>query len=291
MDFTIVDVFAENRYSGNQLAVFRQAEKLTAEEMQAIAREMHFSETTFVLHEQPRGGGYDVRIFTPEREVPFAGHPTLGTAYVIRQEIIQEPVQNVTLNLGVGPIPVSFDPEDAGGATWMKQNDPEFGEVIPGEIISGVLGLDPGEVDDGFPAQEVSTGLPTIIVPLTGLEALKKATIVKDRYWELIEDTWAKLILVFSPEGYREGHDLAVRVFADYYGVPEDPATGSGNGCLAGYLVQHRYWGKDSLDIEVGQGFEINRPSLILLKAARAGQRIDVWVGGKVLKIAQGQLV
>ena len=291
MDFYIVDVFAENRYSGNQLAVFRQAEQLTADEMQAIAREMHFSETTFVLQEQPRDGGYDVRIFTPEREVPFAGHPTLGTAYVIRREIIQEPVQNLRLNLEVGPIPVSFDREDAGGATWMKQNDPEFGQVLPGETISSVLGIDPGEIDDGFPVQEVSTGLPTIVVPLTGLEALRKATIVKDRYWELIEDTWAKLILVFSPKSYSERHDLAVRVFADYYGVPEDPATGSGNGCLAGYLVQHKYLGRDTLDIKVGQGFEINRPSLVLLRAGRAEQCIDVWVGGKVLKIAQGQFL
>ncbi|MBN1814459.1 MAG: PhzF family phenazine biosynthesis protein, partial [Anaerolineae bacterium] len=126
LTFYIVDVFAERKYSGNQLAVFRKAAGLSTDEMQAIAREMHFSETTFVLSDQPRDGGYDVRIFTPQAELPFAGHPTLGTAFVIRQEIIGRPAEQVILNLQVGPIPVTFD----GDILWMKQVEPQFGEVL-----------------------------------------------------------------------------------------------------------------------------------------------------------------
>ncbi len=112
--FHIVDVFAEHKYAGNQLAVFRNARGLSSEDMQKIAKEMGFSETTFVLSDAEREGGYDVRIFTPTAEVPFAGHPTLGTAYIIRQEIVRTPVQAVTLNLQVGQIPVRFDPQGDG---------------------------------------------------------------------------------------------------------------------------------------------------------------------------------
>jgi len=131
LTFYIVDVFAEEKYAGNQLAVVRDAAVLSNSQMQQIAKEMNYSETTFILSEELREGGYDVRIFTPGAEVPFAGHPTLGTAYVIRQEIIKKPVETVNLNLKVGRIPVTF--QDAGEGEdilWMKQIEPTFGEVF-----------------------------------------------------------------------------------------------------------------------------------------------------------------
>jgi trans-2,3-dihydro-3-hydroxyanthranilate isomerase len=284
----IVDVFAERKYSGNQLAVFRETAGLSADEMQAIAREMHFSETTFILSDEPRDGGYDVRIFTPESEVPFAGHPTLGTAYIIQQEIIGQPVEQVTLNLQVGPIPVTFSSQDI---LWMKQIEPQFGQVLDACRLASVLNLDESEFDPCFPIEEVSTGLPFIIMPLKGLDALRKATVNRECYFCLIENTWAKPVLVFCPGGYDDRQDLGVRVFADCFGIPEDPATGSGNGCLAGYLVRHCYFGTDSIDIRVGQGYEINRPSMLYLKAAAKGDGIEVHVGGKVVKIAQGEFV
>ena len=284
--FYIVDVFAEQQYSGNQLAVFRNAAGLTSEEMQAIAREMHFSETTFVLSDAPRDGGYDVRIFTPEAELPFAGHPTLGTASVVQQEIIGQPVDQVVLNLGVGPIPVTFDSE---GILWMKQIEPEFGPVLEADQLAPVLNLSIDDFDSRFPIQQVSTGLPHIIAPLTGLDALKKTSVNKDLYFRLIENTWAKPIMVFCPGGYNDQQDLGVRMFADCFGIQEDPATGSGNGCLAGYLVKHRYLGTDDMDIRTGQGYEINRPSTLYLRAAAKGDGIEVCVGGKVVKVAEGE--
>jgi len=290
--FHIVDVFAERKYAGNQLAVFRDTKGLSDTEMQQIAKEMHFSETTFILSEEERDRGYDVRIFTPEYEIPFAGHPTLGTAYVIQQEIIKEHVQQVVLNLKVGQIPVSFkySGQDVD-ILWMKQVAPMFGPIFGLETISEILCLDRKELDDRSPIQEVSTGTPFIIVPLRTLNAVKQARIDKDKYFGLIKDTEAKAVLVFCPETYAKENQLNVRVFADYYGVPEDPATGSANGCLAGYLVKYRYFDKDRIDIRVEQGYEIGRPSLLFLRAEDKEDEIEVFVGGKVIMVAKGEFI
>lgn len=289
--FYIVDVFAEEKYAGNQLAVVRDAAALSDEQMLQITREINYSETTFILDESPRDGGYDVRIFTPGAEVPFAGHPTLGTAFVIRQEILKQPVEVVNLNLKVGQIPVTFKKTDEGeDILWMKQIEPTFGEVFDGSDIARVLTVDKDDIDDKFPIQEVSTGIPFIIVPLKTLDAVKRIRINRDEYFKLIENTQANAILVFCPETYNRDNNLNVRVFCDYYGIPEDPATGSGNGCLAGYLVKNRYFGTDTIDIRVEQGYEIGRPSLLYLRAERKRDKIDVFVGGKVVMVAKGRL-
>lgn len=288
LTFYIVDVFAEQKYAGNQLAVFRDAGGLSDEQMQRIAREMNFSETTFILSDSPREGGYDVRIFTPVAEVPFAGHPTLGTAYVIRQELLDDPAANVTLNLKVGPIPVtSVDRE----VLWMKQNPPVFGPTFDAAAVANILGLDESDIDARFPVQEVSTGLWFVIVPLTSLDAARRAKTTKDKYLSLFETGRHAGILVFCPEPYSKQNDLNVRVFCPVYGIEEDPATGSGNGCLASYLVQHRYFGSDEIDVRVEQGYEIGRPSLLRLRAGRQEDAIDVNVGGKVIMVAKGQFV
>lgn len=292
LTFYIVDVFAEEKYAGNQLAVFRETQTLSDIEMQQIAKEMNYSETTFILSEERRNGGYDVRIFTPEEEVSFAGHPTLGTAYVIQQAIISEPIETVILNLKVGQIPVTINySEGRGDILWMKQIVPTFGQIFDTEQISEVLSIDKREIDTRFPIQEVSTGLPFIIVPLKTLYALKQAKINRDKYFELIRNAEAKAILAFCPETYSQENDLNVRVFADYYGVPEDPATGSANGCLAGYLVKCHYFGNDRINIQVEQGYEIGRPSLLLLRAEEKEGKIDVSVGGKVVMIAKGEFI
>ena len=249
---------------------FAKPEKLSGDEMQQIARETNFSETTFILQDEQRDGGYDVRIFTPGEEVPFAGHPTLGTAHVIRSEILKGKADALTLNLKVGKIPVTFGQD---GYIWMKQVEPEFGKQHPAEAIAAILGLPAADIDDRYPVQEVSTGLPFFIVPLKTLAALKTAKIDRDKYFAFIKDSWAKGILVFCPQAHEARNDISVRVFVDYFGVPEDPATGSGNGCLAGYLVKHRYFGKDSIDIRSEQGYEIGRPSLLLLKAEQEGRK------------------
>ncbi|MBI5954096.1 MAG: PhzF family phenazine biosynthesis protein [Chloroflexi bacterium] len=286
--FYIADVFAEKKYAGNQLAVFRNANELSSEEMQKIAREVNFSETTFILSDEQTNGGFDVRIFTPNEEVPFAGHPTIGTAHIIRSEILGGNADSVNLNLKVGQIPVTFS---ANGYSWMRQIEPTFGQQHKAAILADVLGLDTADIDERFPIEEVSTGLPFFIVPLKDLAALKKAKVNKEKYFDLIQNTVAKGILVFCPEAHEPQNDISVRVFVDYYGVPEDPATGSGNGCLAGYLAKHHYFGRENVDVRSEQGYEIGRPSLLLLKAEQRGKNINIFVGGKSVTVAHGEFI
>ena len=290
--FYIVDVFAEEKYHGNQLAVFTDAAALSGAEMQRLAKEMHFSESTFLLSREPRDGGYDVRIFTPEAEVPFAGHPTLGTAFVIQQEILKSRVGAVTLNLPVGAIPVTFTYLMEGpDVLWMRQPAPEFGATFPQGSLAPVLGIEESALDSRFPVQEVSTGLPFVMVPLQDLAALKQVKVDRDRCLTLLAGAQAKALLVFSPETYERRNDLSARVFADYYGIPEDPATGSANGCLAAYLTRHRYFGSDRVDVSVEQGYEIGRPSLLYLRSSDEADGIAVSVGGGVKMIAHGSFL
>lgn len=290
--FYIVDVFAETKYSGNQLAVVRDGGAFSTAQMQAIARETRFSETTFILSDTPRAGGWDVRIFTPGEEVPFAGHPTLGTAHVIRREIAGADTDRITLNLQVGPIPVSVQ-SIPGGETlyWMRQVEPTFGHILDRTALASVLGLDRVDIDPRFPIEEVSTGLPHIIVPVKTLAALRRIRVARDSYFALIAQTWAKPILTFCPETRQPGNHVSVRMFADCFGIPEDPATGSGNGCLAAYLVRHRYWDRAEIDVRSEQGHEIDRPSLLHLRAREIDGRIEVNVGGAVIDIARGELL
>lgn len=291
-NFYILDVFAEEKYAGDQLAVVADAGGLSDVEMQKIAKEMNYSETTFILSQDEQGGGYDVRIFTPEIEVPFAGHPTLGTAFVIQQEIVSKPVATVNLNLKVGQIPVTFNYDGLQpGILWMKQIEPTFGDVVEPGPVSEVLGIAENDIDERFPIQDVSTGLPFIIVPLKSLDAVKRVKVVREKYLQFIENRYAKAILVFCPETYHPENDVNARVFADYAGVPEDPATGSANGCLAGYLAKYRYFGSDKIDVRVEQGYEIGRPALLYLRAEDKDGPIDVCVGGKVVMVAKGELV
>lgn len=290
--FYIVDVFAVEKYTGNQLAVFTEAGRLSEANMQRIAKEINYSETTFITSKDIRNGGYDVRIFTPKKELPFAGHPTLGTAYIIQREIIQEAVKNVNLNLKVGQIPVSWEnTATVGEVLWMRQNPPTFHQVLDASALAPVLSLDEDELDSRFPIQEVSTGIPFIIVPLKTHASLKRIKINKDKYFELVENTESKEILVFCPQTYASQNNFSVRVFAELLGVPEDPATGSANGCLAGYLVKYSYFGEKSIDVRVEQGYEIGRPSLLLLKARDNGENIEVSVGGNVVMVAKGEFV
>ncbi len=289
MKYFIVDVFAERRYSGNQLGVFLAGPGLRDQTMQSIARELDFSETAFITSDSEGPGGFPVRIFTPEHEVDFAGHPTLGTAYVIREKILKASSAQIRLSLRVGEVPVRFPAaHQPDGPLWMDQVEPEFGETVDIENMAPVLGLPPDAFDARFPIQQVSTGLPHFIVPLVSLSMLKAAKADRPRYFGLIGRTWAKNILLFCPEPRDAGHDLSVRMFSDYLGIPEDPATGSGNGCLAAYLVRHSYFGPGRVEKRVGQGHEVGRPSLLHIAAERRGDSIAVSVGGRVVEVAEG---
>ena len=290
--FNIVDVFAEEKYAGNQLAVFNDAGGLSRDTMQKITREIGFSETTFILSNAEREGGYDVRIFTPAAEVPFAGHPTLGTAYVIRHEILKKSVRQVNLNLKVGQIPVAFERQaDGGDLVWMTPKEAVFGETFDPQEIARLLTVGTDDIDSGFPVQSVSTGLPFVLLPLRSLDAVKRAGVIKDKWLEWVKDREAKMLFVFCRETVHPGNHIHARAFADYYGIVEDPATGSANSCFAAYLAKHRYFGTDRIDVRVEQGYEIGRPSRIHLRAKENGGTIHVNVGGKVVMIAKGKFV
>lgn len=290
--FYIVDVFAVEKYTGNQLAVFSDAREMTASQMQDFAKEINFSETTFINPEPDRDQAYKVRIFTPNQELPFAGHPTLGTAFIIREFLQAKTAENqtITLRLNVGQIPVRCEVSaEDDPIFWMLQNQPEFGERVSAETVASVLNITPEEINPNLPIQEVSTGIYFLVVPINSLETLKKIKVNLEAYYQLIASLQAKSILVFCPETYSEENDLCVRVFADYLGIPEDPATGSANGCLAAYLVSNQSFlnQKGNLTVKVEQGYEINRPSRLFLKANPS----QIEIGGKVKLIAQGSFL
>jgi len=296
LTFHLVDVFAESPYGGNELAVVRDASRLSSSEMQKIAREFNFSETTFIVSsENSRAKAarlFKARIFTPARELPFAGHPTLGTAYVIQKFIIGKRVPDVTLDLKVGRIPVTLVYGRSGGLDrlWMRQVEPTFGkERFTARELSKVLGIRLDDIDQRFPIVEVSTGVPFIIVPLLNLDAVKRCHVDGKSYAELLQKIGEEGMLVFSPEAREAGDDLSVRVFVEAFGVPEDAATGSGNGCLAAYLSHYRYFQSEEVDAKVDQGHELGRPSRIYLKARKEGGKLRVSVGGRVASVGVGK--
>lgn len=286
----LVDVFTDRPCAGNQLAVVTGAKGLTGRQMQAFAREMNFSETTFVMDEKPAGGLWPVRIYTPKYEVPFAGHPTLGTAHVIRQALLGGRVERVTLALAAGPVPVAFERDGKRELYWMRQPQPKFGVRLTRRQVAPVLGLAQTDLDSQ-PIEEVSTGLPFVIVPVRTRRALERIRIDRDALLKLVDGLDAKAILAFAPGAKGAGSRLTVRVFVDYYGIPEDPATGSANGGLAAWLVQHRYFDVDAIDIRVEQGMSIGRPSTLHLRAMKTSRSLEVRVGGGVVDVARGTLL
>ena len=289
LPFHIVDVFAEEKYAGNQLAVCQDADGISSELMQRIAKEMNFSETTFITGVDLDGLVFKVRIFTPESELPFAGHPTLGTAYVIQQVIVGRQVEMITLDLKAGMIPVTFNYRDGEpDILWMRQLNPVFGATHPAEPIAEFLGLGPEDIDEDWPIQEVSTGVPFFMVPLKTRDAVVRTRLDRDKLVAYTEKTEARWPLVFCREPENPENHLKVRMITTF---TEDPATGSANGCLAGYLARYRYFGDPKVDVRVEQGHEIGRPSLLYLKSEDRGDEIDVYVGGRNAMVAKGVFI
>jgi len=284
MRFFITDVFGNDKYSGNQLATFFDFGTLSTDEMQNIAREINFSETTFITSDKKINDGFNVRIFTPSSEIDFAGHPTLGTAHIISKYLFKHLLGLVKLNYRVGQIPVTIINE----TIWMRQNQPKFGHNIDQLLLAQTLGLTDNDFDNRFPIMEVTTGLPFTIVPLKSLNAIKKAKVNLIKYNDFIQQTWAKGILIYCQEAYDKHHGISSRVFVDYLGIPEDPATGSATGCLAGYLLKYNVLNSNQIELTVGQGYEINRQSELKIKAELIDGNFDINIGGKVIEIAEG---
>jgi trans-2,3-dihydro-3-hydroxyanthranilate isomerase len=290
--FLILDVFATGKYTGNQLAVCLAAGDLTDVQMQQIAREINFSETTFVNNSELVDGGYNTRIFTPTTELPFAGHPTLGTAFAIQQEIVRDTVERVNLNYQVGQIPVDLNYlNDEVDILWMHQQQPKFYDAVDVEMLAAVIGVSPTDIDTRYPIEPISTGLPFIVVPLKTMAAVSQAKLNLDLYAKSVANLPAQAILVFCPETIDPTRQLHVRVFTECFGIPEDPATGSANGCLAAYLAKHQYFDSPNIDITVEQGIEMGRASRLYLRANYTPTNCPVSIGGKVINIAKGEFI
>ena len=285
MRLHIVDVFAETRYAGNQLAVVRDCASLSADAMQTIAREMNFSETTFVIDESPTRA--KVRIFTPEQELPFAGHPTIGTAWVLAHRRDTEgsdpSVSRYCLELAAGNVGVTFD--GAGGIAWMSPPKPKLGERFAIERAAKLIGLTPDDVLKDLPPQFVSIGPEFVFIGVRDLQALKRARLDEPCFRScLVEGLPFHSVFLFTPHAYSADADYAARLFFDANGIREDPATGSANSGLAAYLHAHL---KRPIDVIVEQGFEIKRPSRLYLQADGKTLR----VGGRVQAVSEGKLL
>jgi len=287
LKFHILDVFAEQKYTGNQLAVVESFGALDDDAMLDIAREFNYSVTTFIQAKKPGEIGWPVRIFTPVGEIPFAGHPSLGTAWIIRRELADSMPEEIVLDLFAGAIPVTFRGDDVE----MTQLPPVFGSHVDHAKAARVLGLDESDIRLDLPVQVVSTGLPFLIVPLSDLDAVARCRVDTSLLLDFVEKLDAKLFYVFTEQAERPENRIHARMFGDYYDVPEDPATGSAAGCLAGYLKKHNVLGMGDVTIRVEQGFEVGRPSILTISAEEKGEEILIRVAGKVIKTAEGVLV
>ena len=285
-------VFVDERLSfgGNQLATYWDVTanaSLSQEEMQGMTLEMNFSESTFLEKTTTKDCSARVRIFTPSREIPFAGHPTLGTAFVMKyKDLIQHDKKTCLLELGVGPIRIEIIGEDA---IQMAQPEPSFGE-IPDDItkIAEAIGLTSLDIDLEYQVQVVSTGFPFLIVPIKTLATLKRATPVSV-FGDNLRNLSTQQVLIFSTETEFSDSHVHARMFAPEIGVVEDPATGSAAGPLAAYLEKYQILGDHKIGepIFIEQGFEINRPSQLV--ASIPNERMsEVYVSGVVRLIAEG---
>lgn len=295
-----IDVFASRRLEGNPLAVFTDARGLSDAEMQAIARETNLQETTFILPRDPAAEsehGVKVRIFTPEEEIPFGGHPTLGTAMVLRKRLIaahgsaspaDRGLEEISLDLKVGRIPVAFQKESSGNIFGeMHQLDPVFGQIHDRAAVAALAGLKPDDISDEWPIQTVSTGLPFAIVPIKRLSTLQSlAPDLKKIRSYFGKEALTDFYYITRDTGGAEAGLRSRAIFPD----GEDPATGSAAGCTAAWMVRYGI-AKPGERVHIQQGVEIKRPSQIFVRAEEQGDRVvNVRVGGNAVEVMEGTL-
>lgn len=294
-EFVQLDVFTRTPLTGNPLAVFADARGLTDQQMQALAREMNLSETTFILPREPQveaQEGKRVRIFTVEEELPFAGHPTLGTALYLYHSAATG-ADEIFLDLNVGKIGVRFRPDSdnrsdrvAGDVFGeMRQREPEFGPTLPQDKIATALRGGAGQIASEWPSQVVSTGLPFAIVPIRDADTLANLKPDLVRMSALLQGTGAKFCYFICPDEHEAWREVRARMF--FYGG-EDPATGSAAGCAVSWIVRHEL-AKSDEQILIRQGVEARRPSEIFVRATRDGEKVNnVRVGGYAVEVMCG---
>jgi len=300
-EFVQLDVFTRKPLTGNPLAIFTDARGLSDGQMQALAREMNLSETTFILPREPQveaKEGKRVRIFTVEEELPFAGHPTLGTALYLHRAVSSR-VDEIVLDLNVGKIGVRFTADSSSSRTGvsdrvagdvfgeMRQRDPEFGPTLPRDQVGSGLRGGSDEIASEWPSQIVSTGLPFAIVPIRDAKSLANLKADLGRLGVLLEGTGAKFCYFISPER-EDWRKVRARMF--FYGG-EDPATGSAAGCAASWMVRHGL-AKSDEQIVIHQGVEAGRPSELFVRATRESKKVtNVRVGGYAVELLRGTVV
>ncbi|GAB3883939.1 PhzF family phenazine biosynthesis protein [Spirosoma agri] len=296
--FYIVDVFAANKYEGNQLAVFLDLDKrLSDEQMQQLAREINFAETTFVtaIKADQR---FVVRIFTPEHEVPFAGHPSIGTSYVISKFLLSTVPSTLTLELAHSDIAITIlAPNNVDESVFfMRQAQPEFRETFSHEEISKALGIALTQLDVSLPVQEVSTGLPYILIPLASLSAMEGLDLtdqgVKDfllskyKYRTNSKTGHSTSLFFFTKEAYEAGNTYNTRMLLiENNKLSEDAATGSANGCFLAYLLNYE---NSTIKATVEQGFQLGRKSYLYLDGEVANNNYVINVGGQTQLVSEG---
>ena len=278
--FYQVDVFSDELFGGNPLAVFLRGEDFKEAQFQQMAREMNLSETTFVLPSSHPDADFDVRIFTPEKELTFAGHPTLGTAFVLRHAGLVPLAQNhLRLNFKIGVIPVDLQ-ED--GKIFMTQ---PLGRILQTftntEEVAQVLGLNVNNID--LPVQTASTGFPALLVPINSLRAMQRIVLNLSLLKVLLEETGVDMIYPFTRQTLDQKSSVHARGFAPFIGIPEDPATGSVAGAL-GYYLKDKNPKEENVIIE--QGYEMKRQGLIFV--TMDGTKIQV--GGKTRIVFKASL-
>ena len=287
LQFHQLDVFTDRALGGNPLAVFPQASGLSGELMLALARETNLSETTFIERRDEETHTYKVRIFCPAQEMPFAGHPTIGTAWHIFRELADD-VREITLELPAGLVKVRREP---GGLVYFEPPRATLGPVIEDRAaLARLVSLSDDDLALGIaPAQQVVVGLAYCKIPLKSRAALDRAECDLPTLRSLGEQYGFNQVTVFCLEPYRDGSLLATRMFAPLHGVAEDPATGSSAASLTLYLRHHNVIGDTGEEwLRYDQGYSLSRPSLICARANMLGGEIIVNIGGHTVEIARG---
>ena len=300
LSYLTLDVFTGRRFTGNQLAVVFGGEQLSTADMQAITREFNYSETTFVLPPADPAHAAHVRIFTPGSELPFAGHPTVGTALaLVHAGHVTLPADGtrIVLEEGVGPVPVVLrPPRQAGGAMFAQFSVAKLPEFSPAPAdratLADILSLGADDLLDGdYQPEIVSCGVPFLFVPLRDRDAVRRARIRMEPWERALAGTRGADILLFAAEAEEPGHDLRARMYGPGVAVPEDPATGSACAGLAGYLAR-RTPRDGTLRWVVEQGYEMGRPSVLEIEADKAAGAITaVRVGGEAVVVCRGELL
>ena len=296
--YLTADVFTDRRFGGNQLAVFPDAREIPPNAMLDITREFNYSEATFVLPPDDPRHTRRVRIFTPEREMPFAGHPTVGTAHVlahIGEILLTGPTTRIIFEEGVGPVPVAI--REQGGKPVFAQLSvaklPEVGPPSPPrDALAAMLSLAPDDLLTGeYAPQAVSCGLPFLFIPLTNRDAVGRARVKLDLLQHTLSGYWTQEVFVFAFDPERPTSDVRARMFAPGLSVPEDPATGSACAALGGYLALRGATTNGTRRWIVEQGFEMGRPSILDVEAdTQSGAVSAVRVGGSSVVVCDGMM-